>query len=73
MQHGFMFNVFFIGSTAEVVADGESNLLGLFYQDSSMKCAYEAFPEMIFVDATHKLNESRMPLFQQLFTNIESC
>lgn len=50
-----------IGSTTEVVADDDSNLLGVFYQDSSMKCGYEAFPEMLFVDATHKLNELRMP------------
>ena len=28
-----------------------------------MKTAYDSFPEMIFVDATHKLNELRMPLY----------
>lgn len=55
-----------LGSTTEVVADSESNLLGVYFQDGKMKAAYEAFPEMLFVDATHKLNKFRMPLYIML-------
>ena len=49
--------------TLEVFADQDENLIGIFYQDNSMMQLYAAFPEVLFVDATHKVNELRMPLY----------
>ncbi|CAB3995110.1 zinc finger SWIM domain-containing 1-like [Paramuricea clavata] len=54
------------GATAEVVVDEENNLLGIYYQDKPMKIAYDSFPEMLFIDATYKLNELKMPLYIML-------
>ena len=36
---------------------------GIFYQDKEMKHVYECFPEIVFVDATYKLNNLRMPIY----------
>ena len=47
----------------EVFVDKDENLMGIFYQDHCMKKLYAAFPEVLFVDATHKVNELRMPLY----------
>ena len=49
--------------TLEVFADQDENLMGIFYQDNSMMQLYAAFPEVLFVDATHKVNELRMLLY----------
>ena len=49
--------------TVEIFTDEEYNLMGIFYQDEVIKKIYTAFPEMLFVDATHKVNELRMPLY----------
>ena len=46
-----------------VFSDEEDNLLGIFYQDTAMHKAYASFPEMLFVDATHKLTNLRIPLY----------
>ncbi|XP_028417229.1 zinc finger SWIM domain-containing protein 3-like [Dendronephthya gigantea] len=54
------------GATAKVVVDDENNLLGLYYQDKPMKAAYDSFPEIVFIDATYKLNELKMPLYVML-------
>ena len=47
----------------EIFTDEEYNLMGIFYQDKVMKKIYTTFPEMLFVDATHQVNELRMPLY----------
>ena len=41
----------------------ENVLSAIFYQDAKMKEIYSYFPEIIFIDATHKLNELRMSLY----------
>ena len=46
--------------TVEVFTDTDQNLMGIFYQDKTMKHVYSVFPEMLFVDATHKRNSLRM-------------
>ena len=38
--------------TIEVCCDKEDNLLGIFYQDATMRKAYASFSEMLFIDAT---------------------
>lgn len=36
---------------------------GLLFQDALMKTTFAAYPEVLMVDATYKLNEFRMPLY----------
>ena len=43
--------------TVEILTYEEYNLMGIFYQDIVMKQIFTAFPEMLFVDDTHKVNE----------------
>ena len=43
--------------------DGVNVLSGIYFQDAYMVENYKRFPEMLFIDATHKLNELRMPLY----------
>ncbi len=50
-------------SVIEFVHDENGVLLGIFFQDSDMKKAFDMFPEIIMVDATYNLNDLRMPLF----------
>ena len=50
----------------EVFCDEEDYLLGIFYQDTAMHKAYASFSEILFVDATHKLTNLRMPLYMFL-------
>ena len=40
---------------------------GIFYQDAEMKRMFDRFPELLFVDATYKLNDLRMPLDLYIF------
>ncbi|XP_052061159.1 uncharacterized protein LOC127701314 [Mytilus californianus] len=51
------------GSEVEIFHDGDSNLQALFYQDAEMQRVFATFPEIIFVDATYKLNDRRMPFY----------
>ena len=37
--------------------------MAICYQDSKMRDLYSHYPEVLFVDATHKLNELCMPLY----------
>ena len=52
-----------IGSTVEVFTDADGQFTGLFFQDKLMKATYASYPEVIFVDATYKLNNLRMPMY----------
>ena len=36
---------------------------GIYFQDKEMKRMYDCFPELLFIDATYKLNNLRMPLY----------
>ena len=49
-----------------IVFDDDSNFNNLFYQDQDLKKIFEAFPEMLFVDAVRKFNEYRMSLYSIL-------
>ena len=51
------------GAIVDVVVDDENNLRGIFYQNAQMQNMFAAFPEVLFVDATYKLNELRMPVY----------
>lgn len=53
----------YLGGTVEIVKDEEDNLRGIFYQDADMKSTFRSFPEVLFVDATYKVNDLRLPLY----------
>ena len=46
----------------EVCLQGDT-FSGLFFQDGLMKFTFAAFPELLLVDATYKLNDLKMPLY----------
>lgn len=50
----------------EVYIDDEKNFNGLFYQDEEMRLIFDAFPEILLIDATYKLNNLRLPLYVML-------
>ena len=47
--------------TVDGFIDKGHNLLGIFYQDKTMDM-FQAFPDMLFIYTTHKLNSLRMSL-----------
>ena len=53
----------YVGAVVEVTVNSENVLSGIYFQDGLMKEIYQQYPEILFVDATHKLNELRMPLY----------
>ena len=57
------YNCTHIGAVVEVTVNSENVLSGIYFQDGHMRETYQKFPEILFVDATHKLNELRMPLY----------
>ena len=54
----------------EIFTDDQNTFTGLFFQDGIMKAVFAAYPEVLLVDATYKLNELRMPV--HLFLVIDS-
>ena len=53
----------FVGAVVEVTVNSDNVLSGIYFQDAYMIENYKRFPEMLFIDTTHKLNELRMPLY----------
>ena len=49
--------------TVDGLTDKEHSLLCIFYLDKTSKDTFQAFPEILFIDATHKLNSLKMPLY----------
>ena len=58
-----------LGSTIEVFTDENKTFSGLLFQDGIMKTNFAAYPEVLMVDATYKLNELRMPLYLMLIVD----
>ncbi|CAK9301941.1 unnamed protein product [Gordionus sp. m RMFG-2023] len=50
------------GAVVEIL-ENDSELLGIYFQDASMLHYLKYYPEVIFIDATYKLNNLGMPLF----------
>ena len=46
-----------------VYADDRKNFKGLFFQDVQMRDAFQAYPEIVFVDAMYKLLELGVPTY----------
>ena len=51
------------GSVVEVFVDTNDVLNGIYYQDEHMQDVYSKYPEILFIDAKHKLNDLRIPLY----------
>lgn len=49
-----------------IIKNGNDDLIGVFFQDERMALFYDKYPEIIFFDATHRLNNLNLPLFIQL-------
>ncbi|XP_055308157.1 uncharacterized protein LOC129572236 [Sitodiplosis mosellana] len=49
------------GATVKVITENQQ-VEGIYFQDSTMKDTFEAYPEIIFVDATYNVNDRNMPL-----------
>ena len=47
----------------QYVTDENQQIQGIYMQDKTMYKIFDAFPEVILVDATHKTNDVRMPLY----------
>ena len=55
--------IILLGSTVEMYTNDEKEFTGLFFQDNITKVASAAYPELIIVDATYKLNELPILLY----------
>lgn len=53
----------YIGATVEIFTAEDKAFTGILFQDAIMKSIFTAYPEVLMVDATYKLNELRMPLY----------
>ena len=51
------------GAIVEIVTNGQDELQAIYYQDQKMKQTQANFHEILFLDATYKLNDLRMPLY----------
>ena len=47
----------------QVYSDEQNNFQDLFFQDRIMKEVFQAYPELIFVDATYRLLNLGFPTF----------
>ncbi|XP_062522977.1 zinc finger SWIM domain-containing protein 1-like [Corticium candelabrum] len=45
------------------MTNDQKELLGVHFQDDQMKRAFDAYPEILFIDATYKLLELQFPLY----------
>ena len=43
--------------------DHENTLNAIYYQDTNMKATFNAYPDLLMLDATYKLNDLRMPVY----------
>ena len=54
------------GASVLAVPDDNGELFVLFWQSSFMKTMYEAYPTLLFMDGTYKINNRGMPLYSML-------
>ena len=57
------FHDVFIGACVEVFSDEDNNFKGLYFQDKQMIEAFQAYPELLCVDATYKLLNLGIPVY----------
>ena len=57
------------GAYVKLLTTEERELRGIFFQDARMRETFEAYPELLCIDATYKVNDVRMPLYILLVQN----
>lgn len=55
-----------IGATVEILSGEDQTFKGLFFQDKQMIKAFDAYPELLCLDATYKLLDLRLPIYLML-------
>ncbi|XP_014662635.1 PREDICTED: uncharacterized protein C19orf68-like [Priapulus caudatus] len=61
------------GSSVHLSVEDDGKLSSLFIQLPFMKTALEKFPEVILLDATYRVNSSKMPLFTFIVEDGHGC
>ena len=61
-----MYMSILLGASVGVYCDYEQNLKGLFFQDQHMIDTFKAYPELHCIDATYKLVELRLQLYNNV-------
>ena len=51
------------GSSCHVITTDDTVVHGILYQDKEMKDMFQSFPEVLFVDATYRINNLQMALY----------
>lgn len=51
------------GCIVEVAVTEDSCLVGIFYQEVNMQKTFAAFPELLMIDATNRINDLHMQLY----------
>ena len=51
------------GASVDVYADQNNVLQAIAFQTEEMRSTFSAYPEVLLIDATYKLNDLRMPLY----------
>lgn len=55
---------FFVkGSIVDVVTDCDNTVRSIYFQTREMAAMFHAYPELLLIDATYKLNDLQMPLY----------
>lgn len=49
-----------------IITTDRDEFLGVYFQDERMAHIFDKYPEILFYDATHNLNNKNLPLFIQL-------
>lgn len=52
-----------VGAKVTVFVDEENTLQALYFQTKNMIDVFQSYPELLFIDATYKLNDLYMPLY----------
>ena len=55
--------LYYAGAVVEVNVDNDKNFKGLFFQDPQMISCFQAYPELLCVDATYKLLNLGLPTY----------
>lgn len=58
-----------IGAKVEAYTDDKKCFKGLYYQDQGMRDMFAAYPGILMIDATYKLNDLRLPLYVMLIVD----
>lgn len=66
MQHLIKMMTGVPNARVRIITKENDEFVGVLFQDERMAYFYDKYPEVVFYDATHKLNNSDMPLFIQL-------